>query len=135
MSPKFSNPTRRCRRPSGTGGIVGLILTIVLLCIVVVVIKDCHGGGHVFPPALEHGHKTAAGETLVKMLLGEFGHMRSGDADNEIVRLATKESADLIVIATHGVTGWRHLVFSSVAEKVIRLSERPFLVIPIHDSN
>jgi nucleotide-binding universal stress UspA family protein len=31
------------------------------------------------------------------------------------------------------VTGWRHLVFGSVAEKVIRLSDRPVLVIPAHE--
>jgi nucleotide-binding universal stress UspA family protein len=56
----------------------------------------------------------------------------TGDAAEEIVRLATSEGADVIVIATHGTTGWRHLVFGSVAEKVIRLSERPVLVIPAH---
>jgi len=56
----------------------------------------------------------------------------SGDAAEEIVRLATTEVADLIVIATHGLTGWRHLVFGSVAEKVIRMSDRPVLVIPVH---
>ena len=54
----------------------------------------------------------------------------NGDAADEIVRLATAETADLIVIATHGLTGWRHLVFGSVAEKIIRLAERPVLVIP-----
>ena len=55
-----------------------------------------------------------------------------GDPADEIVRYATTLGADLIVIATHGLTGWRHLVFGSVAEKVIRLTERPVLVIPAH---
>ena len=58
----------------------------------------------------------------------------SGDTADEIVRLAVEEAADLIVIATHGLTGWRHLVFGSVAEKVIRLAYRPVLVIPAHDA-
>jgi len=58
----------------------------------------------------------------------------NGDAADEIVRLAKSEAADLIVIATHGLTGWRHLVFGSVAEKVIRRADRPVLVIPAHDS-
>ena len=57
-----------------------------------------------------------------------------GDAADEIVRLAKTEAAELIVIATHGLTGWRHLVFGSVAEKVVRLSERPVLVIPAHET-
>jgi len=57
----------------------------------------------------------------------------SGDAADGIVRLSTTAAADLIVIATHGLTGWRHLVFGSVAEKVVRLADRPVLVIPAHE--
>ncbi len=56
-----------------------------------------------------------------------IGH---GDAGNEIVRIAREEAADLIVIATHGHTGWQHVVFGSVAEKVVRLARRPVLTIP-----
>jgi nucleotide-binding universal stress UspA family protein len=48
--------------------------------------------------------------------------------------MASTEKVDLIVIATHGVTGWRHLVFGSVAEKTIRLAEQPVLVMPTHDA-
>src|SRR5205807_7160461 len=40
----------------------------------------------------------------------------TGEAADEIVRIARTEAADLIVISTHGLTGWRHLVFGSVAE-------------------
>jgi nucleotide-binding universal stress UspA family protein len=57
----------------------------------------------------------------------EVGH---GDAGSEIVRIARDENADLIVIATHGMTGWRHVMFGSVAEKVVRLAHRPVLTIP-----
>lgn len=58
----------------------------------------------------------------------------NGDAADEITRIATSENAGLIVIATHGLTGWRHMVFGSVAEKVVRLADRPVLVIPAHES-
>jgi nucleotide-binding universal stress UspA family protein len=54
---------------------------------------------------------------------------KRGDAANEIVLGATEEGADLIVIATHGRTGWRHLVFGSVAERVVRFAECPVLTI------
>ena len=37
--------------------------------------------------------------------------------------------ADLIVIATHGMTGWHRLAFGSVTEKVVRLSTLPVLVL------
>ncbi len=52
-----------------------------------------------------------------------------GLAAEEIVRVATEEKVDLIVIATHGLTGWRHLVFGSVTEKVVRTAQRPVLTI------
>jgi nucleotide-binding universal stress UspA family protein len=53
----------------------------------------------------------------------------SGDAATEIVRLAEEEKADLITIATHGLTGWRHLVHGSVTEKVLRAAACPVLTI------
>ncbi len=55
--------------------------------------------------------------------------IRTGNAADEIVRAAEEEKTDLIVIATHGETGWRHLIFGSVAEKVVRTSTCPVLSI------
>lgn len=52
-----------------------------------------------------------------------------GNAADEIVRVAGKENADLIAIATHGQTGWRHLVFGSVAEKVVRFARCAVLTV------
>jgi nucleotide-binding universal stress UspA family protein len=52
-----------------------------------------------------------------------------GDAAQEIIRLAEQEQVDLIVIATHGQSGWRYFVFGSVAEKVVRLAPCPVLTI------
>jgi universal stress protein A len=50
-----------------------------------------------------------------------------GDAGSEIVRIAKEEEADLIVIATHGSTGLEHILFGSVAERVVRLAQCPVL--------
>ena len=58
-----------------------------------------------------------------------------GRAPDEIVSVAKKGKADLIVISTHGETGWRHLVFGSVAEKVVRFSSCPVLTIREPDKN
>jgi universal stress protein A len=52
-----------------------------------------------------------------------------GRAADEIVRLATQEKADIIVIPTQGESGWQRFVFGSVAEKVVRLAECPVLSI------
>jgi nucleotide-binding universal stress UspA family protein len=52
-----------------------------------------------------------------------------GDPATQIVRVADEENVDLIVIATHGRTGWRHVVFGSVAERVVRLARPAVLTI------
>lgn len=56
----------------------------------------------------------------------------ANDAAMEILRIADHEHADLIVIATHGMTGWKRLVFGSVTEKVVRLADCPVLVLRAH---
>lgn len=47
----------------------------------------------------------------------------------EIVDYAEKNPIDLIVMATHGKTGILRTLIGSVAEKVIRYSKKPVLVI------
>lgn len=52
-----------------------------------------------------------------------------GNAADEILRTASEEEVDLIVIATRGRTGLDRLIFGSVAEKVVRLAPCPVLTI------
>lgn len=52
-----------------------------------------------------------------------------GIAAPQILRIAEENRVDLIVMSTHGQTGWRHLVFGSVAERVVREAPCPVLVI------
>ena len=54
-----------------------------------------------------------------------------GNPPDEVVRAAGEQNADLIVIATHGLTGWRRFIFGSVAEKVIRMAPCPVLTIQV----
>lgn len=67
--------------------------------------------------------ETTAKGTKTRTLVGH------GDAGSEIVRIAKAEGVDLIVLATHGATGLRHVVFGSVAEKVVRLAHCPVLTV------
>jgi nucleotide-binding universal stress UspA family protein len=53
----------------------------------------------------------------------------TGEAAPEILRIAAAEHVDLIVIASHGETGWRRLAFGSVTEEVVRHSPCPVLTI------
>ena len=47
----------------------------------------------------------------------------------EIIRYARNQEIDLVVIATHGRTGLKHVLFGSVAEKVVRKAPCPVLVV------
>lgn len=53
----------------------------------------------------------------------------ANDVGMEILRIAEHNNVDLVVIATHGMTGWHRLAFGSVAEKVVRLASCPVLVL------
>jgi nucleotide-binding universal stress UspA family protein len=55
--------------------------------------------------------------------------LKEGEPFIEIIRIARKEPADLIVIGTHGRTGIDHILFGSTAEKVVRKSPSPVLTI------
>ena len=51
----------------------------------------------------------------------------------EILRVARERSCDLIVISSHGLTGFRKLFFGSTTERVLRETSQPVLVTPPHD--
>jgi nucleotide-binding universal stress UspA family protein len=53
-----------------------------------------------------------------------------GEPAAEIIRLAQEENVDLIVMSTHGESGWRRFVFGSVAEKVVRTAHCSVMTVP-----
>lgn len=55
--------------------------------------------------------------------------LRFGAPADEIRRYADEERMDLIVMATHGRTGLRHILMGSVAERVVRLAGVPVLTV------
>jgi nucleotide-binding universal stress UspA family protein len=52
-----------------------------------------------------------------------------GDAASEIVRVARERDIDLIVISSHGRTGFGRMIFGSTAESVVRHAHCPVLVV------
>jgi nucleotide-binding universal stress UspA family protein len=56
-------------------------------------------------------------------------HSLKGRPFEEICRLARNSRTDLIVIATRGNTGLKHLALGSTAERVVRYSPCPVLVV------
>lgn len=61
--------------------------------------------------------------------------VRVGPPWEEIVRLATEEHADMIVMGTQGRTGLDRLLLGSVAERVIRRASCPVLTVRADTDN
>ncbi len=68
-------------------------------------------------------------EVNLKRLVAAFSHegthtrvtaVLSGHPALQICNYARRHDCDLIALATHGWTGWRHLIMGSTAEQVIR---------------
>ena len=58
--------------------------------------------------------------------------VENAPAADAIVEHARKHAVDVIVMATHGRSGFRRWVFGSVAEKVVRGADRPVLMVRAH---
>jgi nucleotide-binding universal stress UspA family protein len=56
--------------------------------------------------------------------------VREGNTAVEILAQTTDMNADLLVIGTHGRSGFERLVLGSVAEKVLRKAQCPVLTVP-----
>jgi universal stress protein A len=72
--------------------------------------------------------------TLVKSVRGAGvarlrSTIRTGAPTHEIVQAAKELDGDLIVIATHGYTGWKHFAIGSTAARVARAAPCPVLVV------
>jgi len=57
----------------------------------------------------------------------------SGSPHSAIVDYAEDESVDLVVMGTHGRTGFDRYLLGSVTERVVRLSDRPVLTLDDHE--
>ncbi|MDB6058703.1 MAG: uspa protein [Verrucomicrobiales bacterium] len=88
------------------------------------------------------GDLREVGERKLKALVEEFVPdevqakvvVTNGRAAAEIVDVALKQRADLIVISTHCYTGFNHVVFGSTAEHVVRHATCPVLTVREHEN-
>jgi nucleotide-binding universal stress UspA family protein len=51
------------------------------------------------------------------------------DIAGNILEAVEREHIDMVVISTHGISGWHPLVFGSIAEKVVKLIQCPLLLL------
>jgi nucleotide-binding universal stress UspA family protein len=55
--------------------------------------------------------------------------VRAGVASAEIVAAAKEFDVDLIITATHGLSGWKHFGMGNTAERVSRAASCPVLIV------
>jgi len=58
-----------------------------------------------------------------------------GDAAEEILKYVSEKKIDLIIMGTHGRKGLDKIIFGSVAERVVKASPVPVMVINPYKSN
>ena len=74
--------------------------------------------------ALKQLVKEGEGPDVETAFFAEEGH-----AARHIVHFAEEHGSDLIVLTTHGLSGWDQLLLGSTAEKVLRRAHCPVLVL------
>lgn len=82
-------------------------------------------------PNIEEKIKNNIEKVFKETIKTEVEHQSSvtnGHAVKEILNFANNNNTDLIVIATHGLTGIEHLMIGSVAEKVSRMAHCPVFI-------
>jgi nucleotide-binding universal stress UspA family protein len=70
-------------------------------------------------------HEVLAGRGVKSTSSIEVGN----DIAGNIMEVVDREHIDMVVISTHGISGWHPLVFGSIAEKVVKLVQCPLLLL------
>jgi len=93
-------------------------------------------GGAFSPVEQLEALRVKAEEALDKMLAETPGpevpadrYVATGRPASEIARFAEERDSDMVVIATHGLTGLERLLVGSTAEQVVRLSPCPVFTV------
>lgn len=94
--------------------------------------------GMIIPDIMDMQKKAA--EDLFLKLKEEFGqdlvskeYIIEGSISTQIIEIAKEFEADMIVMGTHGRTGFNHFISGSVAESVTRHANCPVLIVPNKD--
>jgi nucleotide-binding universal stress UspA family protein len=81
------------------------------------------------PAAAEAEFGQFAARVAEKGIVVDAQELVRGDPVATILRIATEEDVDLIVMGTHGRTGLSHVLLGSITERVLRRTDRPILTV------
>ncbi|MBV9323906.1 MAG: universal stress protein [Chloroflexi bacterium] len=92
---------------------------------------------------VSHGRDVADGQAFLDGVAHEYAApdlaievvVREGDAAEVILSEIQQRGADLVVMRTHGRSGLTRAVLGSVAEKIVKQSSTPVLLLPPGDRN
>ena len=82
---------------------------------------------------MSKGELRRSQQMLIDKVFKDFkvsAFVEDGKPSETILKIADDWGADLIVLGTHGRTGIKHLLMGSVAERVMRHSLKPLVIIP-----
>jgi nucleotide-binding universal stress UspA family protein len=74
-------------------------------------------------------HLTDLAQRLAKDGAAITSFIRIGKPTDEILKFASENAVDLLIMGTHGRTGLAHMLLGSVTERIIRTSTAPVLTI------
>ena len=93
-------------------------------------------GSHFNAADFEAGLRTEAEERACAFVAGVSHEgvpidvkVMIGEPSWDICKMAEEEGSDLVIMGSHGRTGLGHVLLGSVAERVVRLSSCPVLVV------
>jgi len=94
------------------------------------------------PPDFHEQYRTAAKkrlqsevERMTPLGIEATSDLDIGPAAPLVLELAEKHAADVIVIGTRGLTGFKHLLLGSTAERVVQHSKVPVLTVHPEDAD
>lgn len=68
-------------------------------------------------------HEEDLGRIAFRYLITE------GEPVAEVIRIARENDIDLLVISTHGYTGYHHILAGGIADKIVRMAPCPIMVV------
>lgn len=93
--------------------------------------------GIYLPEDIANDMKKHANESLEMTIKQRVSHevksktkLLHGNPAEKIAGYAEESKVSVIIMGTHGFTGWRHLLLGSVTEKVVRIAPCPVLTVP-----
>ena len=77
----------------------------------------------------EANFATSVAALGAKGIKAESFVVTDADIASAILEVGEREHADMLIVSTHGTTGWHPLVFGSIAEKLVKLAHVPVLLL------